>query len=271
MTENFWEGYIRPACVFGNLYFVGTRPASTHLIDTGDGLIVIDPGFPEALDAVLENIRAIGFEPADIRIILLSHGHYDHAGAAAELSRLTGAKIYIGEGDLKMVTGEEDTSLSELFGVKFTQCFTPDVLLRDCDRVRLGNTDILCISTPGHTDGTLSFFFDVTEGESTYRAGMFGGAGTNTLTEEFLLSHGLPYSKREEFLRSVERLEGERVEIFLGNHVDNNDTIGKLNRRAEGETNAFLAPEEWLEFLTSRRARLKKVMEGDRKNADDNR
>ncbi|MBE6667517.1 MAG: MBL fold metallo-hydrolase [Ruminococcaceae bacterium] len=265
MEQNFWEEYIAPARIFGNLYFVGTRPASTHLIDTGDGLIVIDAGFPEALPQVLENIRTIGFDPSDIKIILLSHGHYDHAGAALELSRITGAQIYLGAPDLKMVNGEEDSSLAELFDVKFTQLFTPDVLLGDRDRVALGNTDILCLLTPGHTDGTLSFFFDVTDGEKTYRAGMFGGAGTNTLTKEFLTSHGLPYSKRDEFLNSVRRLEDERVEIFLGNHVENNDTEGKLKRQAAGETDAFLAPSEWLEFLRSRRERLKKVMEGDRK------
>lgn len=261
MKNNYWEGYIRPARIFGNLYFVGTRPASTHLIDTGDGLIVIDAGFPEALSRILENIRALGFDPADIKIILLSHGHYDHAGAALELSRLTGARIYLGAPDLKMVNGEEDTSLSELFGVKFTQYFTPHALLEDNDVVALGNTEILCLLTPGHTDGTLSFFFDVTDGNKTYRAGMFGGAGTNTLTDEFLIAHGLPFSKRDDFLNSVSRLERERVEIFLGNHVGNNDTEGKLLRQAEGEEDAFLAPDEWLEFLSSRRARLKKVIE----------
>ncbi|WP_231322829.1 MBL fold metallo-hydrolase, partial [Escherichia coli] len=69
MKANFWEGYVRPGKVFGNIYFVGTRPASSHLIDTGDGLILLDAGFPEAIDGLLENIRSLGFDPMDIRII----------------------------------------------------------------------------------------------------------------------------------------------------------------------------------------------------------
>lgn len=264
MKANFWEGYVRPGKVFGNIYFVGTRPASSHLIDTGDGLILLDAGFPEAIDGLLENIRSLGFDPMDIRIILLSHGHYDHAAAAPELARMTGAKIYLGEKDLKMVTGEEDSSLAELFDVKYTQFFTPDVLLEDGDHVTLGNTDILCLSTPGHTDGTMSFFFDVTDGEACYRAGMFGGAGTNTLTGEFLASHGLPLSERDKFFASVDRLKKESVEVFLGNHVGNNDTVGKLARVESGEANAFVAPDEWSAFLNEREARMNEIIKKEK-------
>ena len=103
MKKNFWEGYVAPGRVFGNLYFVGTRPASTHVIETEEGLIVIDPGFPEALDTVLENMRAVGLDPMQTRIILCSHGHYDHAGAVLPLAKMTGAKTYLGRGDLLMV------------------------------------------------------------------------------------------------------------------------------------------------------------------------
>lgn len=264
MKDNYWEGYIRPGRIWGNLYFVGTRPASSHLIDTGDGLILIDAGFPEALGDLIKNIRFLGFDPMDICKILLSHGHYDHAGAARDLAQMTGAKIYLGKGDLKIVTGEEDSSLAELFDASYTQFFTPDVLLSDGDHVSLGNTDILCLSTPGHTDGTMSFFFDVTDGKRQYRAGMFGGAGTNTLTGEFLSARSLPYSNRELFFASIERLKNEKVEIFLGNHVGNNDTEGKLQRIANGEADAFFAPDEWLSFLEARRKRLKTIMKEEK-------
>ena len=264
MKNKFWEGYVRPGRVFGNLYFVGTVPASSHLIDTGDGLILLDAGFPEAIDGLLENIRFLGFDPMDIRIILLSHGHYDHAGAAAELSRLTGAEICLGEGDLKMVTGEEDSSLAELFDVKYTQFFTPHRRLSDGDRVTLGNTDILCVSTPGHTEGTMSFFFDVTDGSARYRAGMFGGAGTNTLTGEFLSARALPSSVRDKFLASISRLREEKAEVFLGNHVGNNDTVGKLARVEGGEADAFVAPDEGYAVLDEREARMNEIIKKEK-------
>ena len=71
--------YIKPGRIFGNLYFVGIRAVCTHLIDTGDGLIIIDPGYRESLHIIIHNIRALGFNPMDIRYIIATHAHYDHA------------------------------------------------------------------------------------------------------------------------------------------------------------------------------------------------
>lgn len=65
--ENLWEKYIRPSKLIGNLYFVGTYEASTHLIDTGDGLILLDPGYAESLYMVINNIWQLGFKPTDIK------------------------------------------------------------------------------------------------------------------------------------------------------------------------------------------------------------
>ncbi len=262
-------GYIKPQKVFGNIYFVGIREASTHIIDTGEGLILIDPGMPETLGVVIDNIKQLGFDVKDIKIILMSHGHYDHAGATRELLKHTNAVTYIGKDDLKMVNGEENTSLAELFGVSFKDFFTPDVLLEDGDTVKLGNTSIQCLSTPGHTDGTMSFFFDVTEGEKTYLAGMHGGVGTNTLTFEFLRKNGLPLSNREKFIEGIKRVKAKKVEIFLGNHVGNNDTEGKLKRVSNGENHAFYAPWEWQNFLDARIKRVEEIKMENCKNLFD--
>ncbi len=259
MKRNFWEGAITPGRIFGNLYFVGTRPASTHVIATEEGLIVIDPGYPEALDEVLKNIRAVGLDPMDTRIILCSHGHYDHAGAVLALRDMTGAKTYLGRGDLDMVEKGINTWAEELC-TEYHEHFVPDVLLDDGDHVMLGKTDILCLSTPGHTAGTVSFFFDVTDGERTVRAGMHGGVGINTLNEVYMREKGLPSDMREKFLAGLARLKGERVELFLGNHVHNNDTVGKLAKVAAGQKDAFITPEEWIPFLDGRAEALRALM-----------
>ena len=117
MRKDFhpWEGYVKPFRIFGNLYFIGTHPASTHLIDTGDGLILIDPGYPLSLYLVLENMRELGFSPYDIKYIINTHGHYDHCGATRALAELTHAKTFLGAADLSFVNG--DTAL-HLGGVK---------------------------------------------------------------------------------------------------------------------------------------------------------
>lgn len=269
MVEKPGQGYILPGRIFGNLYFVGTYAASVHLIDTGDGLIAIDAGYPETLYLVIHNIHELGFSPKDIKIILLSHGHYDHMGAARMLASLSGAKIYLGRPDLCMVNGETEDIDWALIGVcngVYTGKhvadhirFTPDVLLDDGDTVTLGNTTIRCVSTPGHTAGTLSFFFPVTDDETTYLAGMHGGAGTNTMTDEFLAQYGLTTSVRDDFRAGLMRVIDEPVDIFVGNHTWNNDTKGKLEALRRGEPNRFIDPTAWRAFIESRLQALAEV------------
>ena len=97
--------------------------------------------------------------------------------------------------------------------------FEPDVLIDDDDVIELGNTRITAVATPGHTPGAMSYFFDVTDGERIFRAGLHGGMGLNTLVREFLDKYNLPYSLREDFKKSMLRLNEENVDIFLGNHM----------------------------------------------------
>lgn len=244
--------YVTPGRIFGPIWFAGIHEASTHLIETGDGLILIDPGYPDTLQVILDNMEKIGLDYRDIKIILLSHGHHDHAGAVRKLVDLTGAKTYVGKDDLKMVTCQDDSALSPMPDYREKCAFTPDVLLSDGDTVSLGNITVLCLSTPGHTDGTMSFFFDVSDGNRTFRAGMHGGVGLNTLKREFLESHNLPLTNRDKFISGLQHAKSQQVDIVLGNHVGQNDTEGKLARVARGETDAFVDSEEWLRFLDGR-------------------
>lgn len=258
--------YVQPGRVFGNIYFVGVEEASTHLIDTGDGLIVIDAGLDDNLDTVIQNTESLGFSIKDIKIILLSHGHYDHAGGAKKLRELTGAKIYLGAGDLGMVNGTEDTSLSPKADYSDANAFTPDVLLFDGDTVSLGNTEIHCFSTPGHTDGTMSFFFHTFDGKRTLRAGMHGGVGKNTLTTEFLRTNGLPLSRREKYINGLKYVRNQQVDVFLGNHVQNNDTVGKLRQVAAGNVDAFVCPGAWQNFIDEKIARMEQIIRDEKEN-----
>ena len=107
-----WEGKIAPFKIVGNVYFIGSFQASTHLIDTGDGLIVIDPGYSNSFYLVINSIYELGFSPKDIKYIVNTHWHWDHVEATAALVDLSGAKTLIGRDD------EE----------KAKAYFTPDIL-----------------------------------------------------------------------------------------------------------------------------------------------
>ncbi len=243
-----WEGYVKPFKIFGNLYYVGTEPASTHLIDTGDGLIIIDPGYQQSLYLVINNICELGFKIKDIKYIIVTHGHYDHLGAVKALQLLTGAKTFIGKEDRTYANGEEDLTWAKELGEEYYEAFEPDVLISDGDIIELGNTKILCKDAPGHTPGTKAFFFDVTDGKNTYRAAMHGGVGMNSMMTEFLERYNLSTETREKFIPAIESIIDEKVDILLGNHVWNNDTIGKSERMTD-EFNPFVDPTEWKTFL----------------------
>ena len=233
--------------VFGPLYFSGTDRASTHILDTGDGLIVFDSGMPADVPDLLADMKSFGLDPAGIRRIFMTHGHIDHMGGTKQLTALTGAKTYLGAPDFDAATGARPLTFAEELGYKWDQTFVPDVAILPDDRFRFGNTEILCRATPGHTAGAMSFFFDVTDPETgrTYRAGLHGGAGVNSLTREYLTKQGLPFSLRDDFRASMTRLAEEPVDIFLGNHMKHNDTVGKIARFRSGDGLAFVDPSEW--------------------------
>ena len=234
---------IFPFRMAGNLYFVGTRAQSSHLIDTGDGLILMDVGDEANADFVLESIGALGFDVKNVKHILLTHGHYDHSHGTMKIKEKCGAPVYLFEPDVKYLNG-----------------FLPDVYLKDGDVIRQGNTEILCLFTPGHTEGTASYFFDLTEDGKTLRAGTFGGAGTNQLKKDYLDKYHLSYHLRMLFLQTIQRLKGLHVDLFIGNHAWQNSTPEGREALMAGEPNPFIDDTRWGVFLGKLEARMKKIM-----------
>ena len=231
------DGRIVPFAISDNVYFVGTYQASVHLIDTGDGYILVDTGYKNTFDLVVESIKALGFDPDGVKYIVNTHWHGDHTQASGMMAELTGAKNVISRIDAPEV---------EKLGY-----FKPDVLLDDGDKLTLGNTTLEIMITPGHTKGTVSFTFDTTYNGKVYKVGMFGGAGANTLVHP----HTYP-GCREDYIASCDRLLGVPVEIFIGNHCWNNRTAEKGELIVSGGENLFIdGGAEWKKFLEYCRAR----------------
>lgn len=225
-------GDIKPFRIIGNVYFVGTRKASSHLIDTGEGLILIDTGYEQTADVIIESMTELGFDIQNVKYILHSHGHSDHTDGTPKLLELCHAETFLGEGDVKYLSG-----------------WKPDHFYQDGQVICLGNTEILCVATPGHTEGTYSFFFHVVEGGISYRAGMFGGAGTNQLKKAYLNRRGCSWLNRGLYYQSLERLRKEHVDVFLGNHTWNNRTLEKMELLETATGNPFIDDTEWYTFL----------------------
>lgn len=242
---------VLPFRIYGNLYYVGNADVCAHLIDSGDGLILIDTTYPSTAALLVQSIWELGFRPEDIRIILHTHGHFDHFGGTALMKALSGARTYLGAADAKMFRENPELALcADCSGYAYTEPFTPDVEIRDGDCITLGNTSIKAVATPGHTDGVMSFFFEVTDKKKTLRAGLFGGAGVNTMTSDFMARYH-NVQCRKQFPESLEKVRNEKVDITLGNHASHNHTLekyGKMRRRRE-EDNPFIDSGEWPDFI----------------------
>jgi len=248
-----WRFHAEPFKIVDSLYYVGNGNVSSHLVDTGEGLILIDTAFPQTVYLLLESVRRLGFDPDDIVYLLHSHGHYDHFGGTKAIVDLAGAKTFLGEGDAEILTGRPELSWAPEYGVEFYEAFDVDTALAGGETIALGRTSIECVHTPGHTAGTISYFLRVTEGGREYTVGLHGGPGFNTLSDAYLAENGLPASRRTDFVNSLRVLSERDVDIFVGIHPNQNDTFGKQAAMTE-EHNPFIDRSAWPAFLDQLKA-----------------
>ena len=241
---------IAPFRIFGNLYYVGDRKVCMHLVDTGDGLILFDSGFSHNYDSLLDSIRALGFSPADIKLLIHSHGHFDHFGGGDRLRDAYGTKVYMSAVDTDWIRQMPRRALMHLApSAEDTICY-PDETIEDGQEICLGNTRIKCVLAPGHTPGTMCFFFPVTDGETTLQVGYFGGVGFLTLYKEYLKEYETDPNMLTVMKEAIAALRGYPVDILIGNHPNHNCTLEKRQHMLDhpGE-NPFLDPTAWHIFL----------------------
>ena len=238
------EGYrTEPFCILGNLYFAGNKDSATHIVDTGEGLILFDTGYPNMQKLLLDSVCALGFSVKDIKMIFHTHAHFDHFGATQKLKKESGATCLISRADAPYITERSELCLCHYMpGIK-TDFFEPDRTLEDGEVITLGDTKITCLLTPGHTPGTMSYEITVKDGMDEYTALLCGGVGFNTLNRTFIEEYGL--NLRPDFENSLKKWETLKPDIFLGNHTQQSRT---LERRAEGRS--FVDREAWPEYIT---------------------
>ena len=250
---------IEPFRIADDLYYVGDRWVCVHLIRTDEGLILIDAGFPCAKHLLLDSILRLGFDPRDVRWILLTHAHSDHFGAANEFRALYGTKVALSAADAASM---KEFPLRAI-GIKDPNLRLPviDKELQDNEIFEFGGKKIRCVLTPGHTLGVMNFFFEVTDNGKTYLAGLFGGVGYNALTLPYILQYKLPRDMAERMLASLEKVEHEPVDIQLGNHPYNNHTVEKREQQLREGGNPFIAPEDWGNFIRRLRQKAQSIAE----------
>lgn len=188
--------YVAPYRAFDNVHFVGVCWVSAWLIRTNDGYVLIDTLHEPFVDQLIENIRAVGVDLNAIKYVLMTHGHFDHAGGATKLKPL------LAQARFAMTQRGWDEALASARASESTprpwRIIAPDMVVKDGDVIALGDQRIRIYETPGHTWGTASFSYDVKDGDKTYRALTIGGLGLNAIESS---------AQVEAYLVSVERIE----------------------------------------------------------------
>lgn len=256
-----WEAYVEPIKMAPGVYYIsGNDWVACYLIDTGDGLILIDTAMHETAYLMIENIRKLGYELTDIKKILLTHAHIDHIGGARTMKELTGAKIYLGERDLMFLHERRD-----LIRIGDYTCgeFEPDEIYADDKPITQGNITIHTVSTPGHTPGCTSMFFDVTDSDGqVLHCGIHGGLGLN-LTKKNFEEDGLPPTLRDEFIEGLKKLDQMDVDICLPSHT-NQVGILLLKDQVTEDFNPYLDPSIWHELMQERLERVMQIVEAEK-------
>lgn len=231
------KGSIPATRVFDNLYFVGENAVSAWLLDTGDGYVLFDAlNSPEDIKTIIEpGMRQFGLDPAKLRYLIVTHAHGDHYGGSRYLKETYGTTILASVEDWAEMakqsagTGEGNPNWARLVP-------DHDADIRDGQQLTVGSSTLTFYVTPGHTAGTVSTVFTVTDGSQSHTVGFFGGLGTPATLEGKL-----------QLIASAERFKSivkeRQIDVLIANHQTQDQAIPKLEElrlRRAGDPNPYV-------------------------------
>lgn len=247
--------YVQPFQYWGNIWYVGDNWCSAYIVDTGDGLVLLDACTPAGSVAMLvQCIWEAGFNPRNIKYVILEHSHIDHVGGANFMHKMFGAKLVTSAVEAQVMREHPEWTCIQDSSDLADCVFEPDVEVQDGETLTVGNTTFSFMLTPGHMPGAMAVFFNAHNGEIEKRAGFFGAHGVNTITTPYLLEIGdTEFKTRQIFLDSIKKMSHEHVDIFVSGHTGMNKILAKLEqRKANPEVNPFDDPENWNVFCRNK-------------------
>ena len=251
-----WNAPHAPFKIFGNSYYVGTNGISSILVTSPQGHILIDGALPTAAGQIAANIRTLGFKPEDVRFILNTHAHYDHAGGLAELQRLTGATIAATEWSARVIERGESDSGDPQFGLAFPYPAAHNVrVIKDNESIRVGSFAVVAHTTPGHTPGGTSWTWRSCEGARCADV-LYADSQSPVSADNYLFTQ---HSGDTVFARSLDKLEHLSCDLLVTPHPE----ASALFDRARSGT--LIDPARCKKFVTAARAAVEARMARERR------
>jgi metallo-beta-lactamase class B len=246
-----WTTPVPPFRIAGNLYYVGSQDLAAYLLVTPQGNILINSNLASSPPQIKKSIESLGFKYSDTKILLISHGHYDHCAGSAEILRETGAKYEVMAQDVPVVEsgGGDDFRYAgdKSFSFPATKV---DHMLHDGDTVSLGGTTLTAHLTAGHTKGTTTWTFDEKENGRTLHVVIVGSPNVNP---GYKLVNNKAYPQiAADYRREFEELKKLPCDIFLGAHGAYFDLTEKYPRFKNGDKNAFIDPAGYKDYIADR-------------------
>ena len=244
-TSRSWNKPVAPFRIAGNLYYVGATEVTSYLITTPEGHFLLDGGFVETAPQIEHNITEIGFKLTDVKFLLNSHAHYDHAGGLAELKKVTGAKFVASERDAPLLRngGHGDFRFDDT--LTFPP-IDPDRIVHDGESIQFGNQIMIAHLTPGHTKGCTTWTTKIRDGKKVYDVVFLGSQ--SALDYKFVGQESYP-GITFDFERSFALLNQLPCDIFLASHGSFFHFVKKHESLLRGDANAFIDPDGYKRYL----------------------
>ena len=244
-----WTTVVPPYRIAGNLYYVGSRDLASFLIATPQGHILINSNLTTSPPQIRASVEKLGFHWRDVKILLISHAHYDHCASSAQIRRETGAKYMVMGADVPGVEsgGVKNFAFGRQNGIFLYPAAKVDRILHDGDQVPLGDTALVAHKTAGHTKGCTTWTITLADKGQHYNVVIVGSP--NVLSSYNLVDDPKYPQMAADFEQQFRTLKALPCDIFLGAHGSYYNMLGKAARLNAGETNAFVDPEGYRSYI----------------------
>jgi metallo-beta-lactamase class B len=260
-----WTEPFPPFRIAGNLYYVGSKGLASYLITTPRGHILINSSLEADVPLIRASVEKLGFKFSEVKVLLISHAHWDHDAGSAMIKQLTGARYFVMDGDVPVVESGGKTDF--FYGNTPGSLYPPtkvDRVLHDGDEVKLGNTVLVARLTPGHTKGCTTWTMKVSEAGKTYDVVIIGSPNVNPGYK--LVNNALYPRIAEDYERTFRVLKSLPCDFFLGAHGNYFDMETKYAQLKEGARSPFIDPDGYQKFVAQKEQEFRAELAKQRAN-----